>query len=262
MLEVGTVIASVSGKGGVGKSLLAANIAYALKQKGKEVGILDCDVRSPNITSILGVDHDVKLEMTADRRRIIKPLWKDIWIMSSAVLASNFRAMTISGEQVSTFLRQTIVDFVWPKPLDFLVLDMDPSTGDSMKAVHDIFGTKLEFVIVSSSDVSSLSDCRRMVNACNEKKPPIRIVGIVANMVSSECPHCLHEIVCGTCGEHISFGDENKVRALAAEKRIPYLGSVKFNPAIKDRTDQGNPILPNGQAIKNIIDLVLWRDKK
>jgi Mrp family chromosome partitioning ATPase len=182
--------------------------------------------------------------------------------MSSAILASNYRAMTVSGEQVSTFLRQAVVDFVWPKPLDYLILDMDPSTGDSMRSAHEMFKGKLEFVIISSSDVSSLSDCRRMVNACNEKKPPIEIIGIMANMVGSECPNCLQEIVCGHCGEHISFGNEEKVFMLAAEKRIRYLGAVKFNPAIKERTDHGNPILPNGSAIKNVVEMILLGDKK
>lgn len=258
MLTVKKVIASVSGKGGTGKSLLAANIAYALRQKGKEVGILDCDVRSPNITCILGIDtSNIKLEMTSDRKRIVRPLWDDIFIMSSAIVVNNYRAMTITGEQVSTFLRQTVIDFEWPKELDYLVLDMDPSTGDSMKSVHEMFRGKLEFVIISSSDVSSLSDCQRMVNACNDKKPPIPIVGIVANMVSSECPNCLHRIVCRDCGTEISFGDEEKVRSLAEAKRIPYLGAIRFNPAIKERTDHGNPILPNGMVIKNILEKIL-----
>jgi len=257
MLEVKKVLASVSGKGGTGKSLVAANIAYALKQRGKEVGILDCDVRSPNITCILGIDSNVQLEINQDRRRVVKALWNDIWIMSSAILAVNYKAMTITGDQVSTFLRQTVVDFVWPKPLDFLILDMDPSTGDSMKAVHDMFKNKLEFVIVSSSDVSSLSDCRRMVNACEEKKPPIKIIGLAANMVSSECPSCMHKIVCKECGTEISFGDERKVSNLAAEKHIPYLGAIPFNPAIKERTDAGNPILPNGIVLKNILERIL-----
>jgi len=257
MLQVKRVIASVSGKGGTGKSLTAANIAYALKMRGKEVGILDCDVRSPNITCILGIDSNVQLELNEDRRRVVKPLWNGIWVMSSAIFAANYRALTITGEQVATFLRQTVVDFDWPVPLDFLILDMDPSTGDSMKAVHEMFADKLEFVIISSSDVSSLSDCKRMVNACNEKKPPIKIVGLAANMVSSECPVCMEKIVCQKCHTEISFGDEAKVYALAAEKHIPYLGAIPFNPGIKSRTDAGNPILPNGVVMNNILERVL-----
>jgi len=253
-LAVKKVVACVSGKGGTGKSLLAANIAYALEHRGQEVGILDCDIRSPNITCILGIGDNIELEQATDGRSIVRRLWGDIFIMSSGLLARNYRAATPTGDQVSAFLNQAVNNFIWPKDLDCLVLDMDPSAGDSMKAIHQMFRGKLEFVIISSSDVSSLSDCQRMIQACQNKKIPI--VGIVANMVGSECPVCSHTIICDDCGQVISFGDEEKVKRLADAKVIPYLGAIQFNPAIKERTDHGDPILPNNAVIKTILEKI------
>jgi len=254
MITVKRVIASVSGKGGTGKTMLAANLAYALEHRGQEVGILDCDVRSPNMTCVLGIPDDVMLESGPDGRKIVKRLWGDIFVMSSALSAKNFSSTTITGREVSDYLKGVIMNFTWPAPLDYLILDMDPSTGDAMKAVHEMFKGKLTFVIISSSDVSSLSDCRRMVSACSRRKPPIPIIGIVANLVGSECPTCNSVIVCDHCGISISFGEEANVVMLAKDMGIPYLGAIRFNPAIKERTDHGDPILPNNAVIKSILE--------
>lgn len=242
------VILSLSGKGGVGKTLIAANLAITLSKKYK-TGLLDADIKSPNLPYITGITKK-KFEHAQDKfRRIIPIEYNGLKIFSTATLFPDLHGITIPGEQQRSFLRQAINDVKWGK-LDYLVVDMDPSSGDSLLTMRALF-KKIQAVVVSTADISSLNDCHRIIHACIVHKIPI--AGIVANMVQSECPHCGKIIVCKNCGEIISFGDEGKVVAVAEKFGIPYLGAIRFNPEIKVRNDKGDPLLPDGKIIDNII---------
>jgi ATP-binding protein involved in chromosome partitioning len=161
----------------------------------------------------------------------------------------DYHGITISGEQQRSFLRQAVYDVEWG-PLDYLVVDMDPSSGDSLLCMREIF-KDLRAVVVSTSDVSSLSDCKRIIHACVIHNIPI--VGVVANMVSSECPFCHENIICKNCGTSISFGDENRVKEIAESFRLPFIGGIRFNPDIKKRNNNGVPFLPDMKIIDDIL---------
>jgi Mrp family chromosome partitioning ATPase len=242
------VVLSLSGKGGVGKTLIASNVAISLSKKFK-TGLLDADVKSPNVTSVLGISKE-KFDHNHDKYRRIIPLdYNGLKVFSAATLFPDLHGITIPGEQQRGFLRQAVNDVKWGK-LEYLVVDMDPSSGDSLLTMREIF-KKIQAIVVSTADVASLNDCHRIIHACIIHKIPI--TGVVANMVDSECPYCNHVIICKNCNEIISFGDPGKVSKLAEKFDIPFLGAIRFNPDIKTRNDVGNPLLPTNEVIDNII---------
>ena len=248
--DFGKVILSASGKGGVGKSLLAVNLALRLAENNK-VGLLDMDTKSPNDTYIL----NIKGELGHDEDRRILPLRPmddiDLQVMSTALLFPAMRGITLPGEEVRKLIRQTILDVNWGERIDYLVCDLDPSSGDSLLTLSKLFVGKICAIIITSSDISSINDCQRMIHSCIVHEVPI--VGMIANMVGSECPKCGKQIVCAGCGEIITFGSENVVKDVAENWGVNYIGAIKFNPSIKRNMDIGKPILPNLDIIDEII---------
>ena len=241
------VILVISGKGGTGKTLIATNLAILLS-KYKKVGLLDGDVKSPNCCSVLGLSEE-KFKHASDEYRNIIPLdYNGLKVFSTATLFPDLHGITIPGEEQRSFLRQAVNDVKWGK-LDYLVVDMDPSSGDSLLTMREMF-KKLQAIVVSTADISSLNDCHRIIHACIIHKIPI--AGVVANMVSSQCSNCGEVIVCKNCGESVSFGDEEKVKKIAKKFYVTYLGSIRFNPEIKNRSDRGNPLLPDDEIIPKI----------
>lgn len=241
-------IMSLSGKGGVGKTLIAANIAVELSKKHR-VGLLDADIKSPNVNAVLGIAGNHFDHADDPFRKIIPVMYESLRVFSTATMFPDYHGITIPGEQQRSFLRQAVCDVKWG-PLDYLIVDMDPSSGDSLLCMREMF-KDLSAVVVSTADVSSLSDCRRIIHACIIHKIPI--IGIIANMVSSQCPSCGEVIFCDKCKTRISFGDEQEVVDIAKHFQVPYLGSIPFNPEIKMRNNCGNPLLPDREIINDIL---------
>ena len=223
---VKTILAVASGKGGVGKSTTAVNLALALRGLGMKVGLLDADVYGPSIPRLLGVE--TRPEIVDDR---IKPLEAfDIEVMSMGMLMDEESPVIWRGPMVVSALMQLVHEVDWGN-LDVLVLDMPPGTGDTQLTMAQqvpLTGA----VIVSTPQDLALIDARKGLKMF--KNVDVPIFGIVENMSTFICPHC---------GEssHIfgNGGAEDEARKL----QVPFLGAVPLHMDIRRNSDDGTPIV-------------------
>jgi ATP-binding protein involved in chromosome partitioning len=223
---VKAVIAVASGKGGVGKSTVAVNLAIALHQLGRKVGLLDADIYGPSIPRMLGL----KGKPTSKDGKILQPMqaW-GLKAMSIGSLISDDQPMIWRGPMVMTALTQLIYDVEWA-PLDVLVVDMPPGTGDAQLTLAQrvpLAGC----VIVSTPQDVALIDARK--GLAMFKKTHVPVFGIVENMSTFVCPNCNHE-------SHI-FG-HGGARETAAELGADFLGEIPLHIRVRETSDGGTPI--------------------
>ena len=150
-------------------------------------------------------------------------------VFSSGMMFGDKTAILLEGQQMRNLIAGMIYQVSWPD-IDYLVVDMDPSSGDSLREITALMKHVSAFVI-TTSDISSLQDCKRMLDAC--KLLDITVKGIVGNMIGVECPTCSSELKCQHCGTAVSFGDVQPVINMAVEYKVPYLGSLPWNPKYK-----------------------------
>ncbi len=226
LAQVGRVVAVASGKGGVGKSTVAVNLAVALQQRGLTVGILDADIHGPSLPRMLGLG-DRRPELHGDR---MQPLtaW-GLSCMSMGFLVEERRAMVWRGPMVMGALEQLMGQVDWPL-LDVLIVDMPPGTGDAQLTMAqrvDLAGA----VIVSTPQDIALIDARRGISMFRDVNVPI--LGIVENMSVFCCPNCGHSTpIFGTGG----------ARAEAASLGVPFLGAVPLLLDVREAGDGGRPV--------------------
>ena len=227
IVGVERVIAVASGKGGVGKSTTAANLALALADEGLRVGILDADIYGPSMPRLFGLKG--KPEVT--EARVIRPLEAHgIKIMSMGFLVSEETAMVWRGPMVAGAVQQLLREVAW-EPLDVLVVDMPPGTGDAQLTLAQAI-TLAGAVIVSTPQDLALIDARRGVEMFRKVGAPI--LGIVENMSMFVCPNC------GT--RHDIFG-HGGARREAARIGVPFLGEIPLELALRETSDAGRPIV-------------------
>lgn len=252
-MHITNVIASISGKGGPGKTTLACAMAVRLKERGFRVGIADCDPRAPNVLITLGVKPEKPKEIG---NKYLPVEYNGIKLMSSELLLTNKgkykSGMTMTGEFSMKILKDTILLTEWGD-LDYLVCDIEPSPGSSIIGLEDIF-PDLKCIIITTDDDRSISDCERIIFSLVIHKH--KIIGIVGNMVSSECPKCHEVIYCHHCGTEINYGNTNKIKVLAEKMHIKYLGSIPFNPAIKNNIIEDSPVMKNSLIDKTVDELI------
>lgn len=232
---VGKVIAVASGKGGVGKSTVAVNLALALKAKGFSVGLLDADIYGPSLPVMLGVDR--KPDTSGDK---LLPLEAHgLKTMSIGYLAGGKTAMIWRGPMVMGALGQMLGDVDWGK-LDFMIVDMPPGTGDAhLTLVQKAPLTGV--VIVSTPQEVALADARRGIEMFERTEVPI--LGVVENMSYLELPD-------GTRMEIFGHGGARKT---AEEANVPFLGEIPLDIKIREQGDAGVPIVisePDGPSAK------------
>ncbi len=224
---VKNVIAVGAGKGGVGKSTVAVNLAMALARTGGRVGLLDGDVYGPNIPLMLGL-HATQL--TTDGKNIVPAERYGVQVVSMAFLTQDDAAIIWRGPMLHSAIRQFFQDVAW-NDLDYLVVDMPPGTGDvalSLSQTVPVAGA----VVVTTSQPVSLSDSRRAIRMYQKLNiPPL---GVVENMSYYTCTNCQHEADLFGHG-----GGET----LAAEMEIPFLGRLPIYPAIREGGDRGVPLV-------------------
>jgi ATP-binding protein involved in chromosome partitioning len=223
---VESVIAVASGKGGVGKSTVAVNLALALSQLGLKVGLLDADIYGPSVPRLLGLNRKPE----SDGKKL-QPIEKyGIKAMSIGLLVGEDAPLVWRGPMVQSALTQMMNDVAWA-PLDVLVLDMPPGTGDAQLTIAQRVPLKGAVIVSTPQDIA-LIDARK--GLAMFRKTEVPILGIVENMSVFICPHC---------GEASHIFGHGGARATAAELDAPFLGEIPLVPAIRETSDAGTPIV-------------------
>ncbi|MGY2050782.1 Mrp/NBP35 family ATP-binding protein [Methylobacterium sp. JK268] len=224
------VIAVASGKGGVGKSTTACNLALALKAQGLKVGLLDADIYGPSVPKLFGLDQKPETVATPEGQRIVPLSGYGLPVMSIGFLIQAETAMIWRGPMVQSALTQLLREVAWGE-LDVLVVDMPPGTGDAQLTLAQ--ATPLAgAVIVSTPQDLALIDARRGVTMFRRVEVPI--LGIVENMATFICPHC--------GGASPIFG-HGGARHEAQRLGVPFLGEVPLTMAIRESSDAGRPVV-------------------
>jgi ATP-binding protein involved in chromosome partitioning len=227
-----TIIAVGSGKGGVGKTTLAVNLAIALAKLGHKVGLLDADVYGPNVPLMLGISAQPKV--LPDNR--IEPLEAHgVKVISVGFLNPGDKPLIWRGPMLHSIIKQFLGSVVWGK-LDYLVVDLPPGTGDVALSLIQTVPLTGAVVVSTPSDVS-LQDARKAIEMFRQMK--VDVVGIVENMSYFVCPHCHQET------DIFSRGGAEKT---ATQFGISYLGAVQLDPDIRKSGDGGQPTVLAGEG--------------
>jgi ATP-binding protein involved in chromosome partitioning len=237
------IIAVASGKGGVGKSTTACNLAIGLAKVGLKVGVLDADVFGPSMPKLFGIKD--KPSLAADGQKL-KPIEKfGVKVMSIGFLIEDNSAIVWRGPMVTSALNQFLRDVEWGA-LDVLVIDMPPGTGDVQLTIAQnapLAGA----VIVSTPQDLSLIDARRAIAMFKQVETPI--LGIVENMSYFVCPHC------GQRSEVFAHGG---ARHEAEAQGVPFLGEAPLHMLIRETSDGGRPVVataPDSPQAKAYLDI-------
>lgn len=224
---VAAVIAVASGKGGVGKSTTALNLALGLRDLGLRVGLLDADIYGPSVPRLTGINEKPQLD---DNRKMIPIQRFGLAIMSIGFLVEENTAMIWRGPMVMSAITQMLRDVAWGT-LDILVVDMPPGTGDAQLTLAQNVPLKGAVIISTPQDLS-LIDARR--GLAMFRKVNVPVLGIVENMSYFQCPHC------GTRSDIFGHGG---ARHEAERLGVPFLGEIPLHMSIRTTSDAGNPVV-------------------
>ena len=232
--KVRNIIAVVSGKGGVGKSTVAANLALALQQGGAKVGLMDADIYGPSVPIMFGVRGERPLMMEIEGKGMIVPLEKyGIRLMSIGLLVDEKNAVVWRGPMASSAIKQFVTDVYWDD-LDYLVIDMPPGTGDihlTLMQTVPVTGT----VIVTTPQDVALADAKKGIAMFGQAQLNVPVIGLVENMsyfTPAELPD----------NKYYIFGKDGG-KKLAEEYDLPFLGQIPLVQSIREGGDKGAPIM-------------------
>ena len=224
---IAAVIAVASGKGGVGKSTTALNLALGLRDLGLRVGLLDADIYGPSVPRLTGIREKPELN---DERKMIPIKRFGLAIMSIGFLVEEETAMIWRGPMVMSAITQMLRDVAWGT-LDILVVDMPPGTGDAQLTLAQNVPLKGAVIISTPQDLS-LIDARR--GLAMFRKVNVPVLGIVENMSYFQCPHC------GTRSDIFGHGG---ARHEAERLGVPFLGEIPLHMSIRTTSDSGTPVV-------------------
>lgn len=243
----------MSGKGGVGKSTIAVNLAYGLLLQGKKVGLLDVDIHGPSIAKMVGIEGQ---PIVANQNGRIAPITRhqNLSVISVAsFLKSNDDPVIWRGPMKMTVIKQFLSDVEWPE-LDFLIVDCPPGTGDEPLSVAQTLGKVSGAVIVSTPQDIAYLDVRKSIRFCEDLEMPI--IGLIENMVSMKCPHC---------GEMITMFEGQNAHKVKDDFDVDLLGRIDFAHDIIASSDNGEPHIyhktesQSGKQMQSIVKEVLNR---
>lgn len=238
--QVKNIIAVVSGKGGVGKSTVSANLALALSQGGAKVGLMDADIYGPSVPIMFGVRGERPMMMEIDGKAMIAPLEKyGIKLLSIGLLVDEKNAVVWRGPMASSAIRQFVTEVYWGD-LDYLVVDMPPGTGDIHLTLMQTVPVTGVVIVTTPQDVA-LADAKKGIAMFGQAQINVPIIGLVENM-SYFTPEELPE------NKYYIFGKDGGKR-LADEYDIPFLGQVPLVQSIREGGDKGVPIMLSDDRI-------------
>jgi ATP-binding protein involved in chromosome partitioning len=235
-----------SGKGGVGKSTVAANLGFALAKKGKKVGLMDVDIHGPNLAMMLGVEGK-RFTASNEKKIIPVPVTENLSLASMSFLLESPELPVIwRGPLKMKLIQQFLGDVAWGE-LDWLVVDSPPGTGDEPLSVAQLVPATGAIIVTTPQEVSLL-DSRKAVAFA--RKLNLEILGIIENMSGMVCPHC---------GKPINLFKEGGGERIAREMGVPFLGKVPIEPHIVESGDTGKSFIaenPDSQAAKAFMEIV------
>ncbi len=240
--KVKNIIAVVSGKGGVGKSTVSANLALALAHNGAKVGLMDADIYGPSVPIMFGVrgERPMMMQLEGHEKGVIVPLEKyGIKIMSIGLLVDEKNAVVWRGPMASSAIRQFVTDVYWDE-LDYLVIDMPPGTGDIHLTLMQTVPVTGVIVVTTPQDVA-LADAKKGIAMFGQAQINVPIIGLVENMsyfTPAELPD----------NKYYIFGKEGG-KKLAEEYDIPLLGQIPLVQSIREGGDNGRPIMVSADEI-------------
>lgn len=234
-----------SGKGGVGKSTVAANLGLAFAKKGKKVGILDVDIHGPNMAKILGVEGK---RLTSSSNRIEPVQVKEnLKLLSMSFLLQQPDLPVIwRGPMKMKAIQQFLGDVNWGD-LDWLIIDSPPGTGDEPLSVAQLIPATGALIVTTPQEIS-LMDSRKAVAFAQRLN--LRVVGIIENMSGLVCPHC---------SQKIDLFKEGGGEKAAKQLGVPFLGKIPLHPQIVSLGDEGKSFLdaqPDSEASKSFLKIV------
>jgi len=243
----------LSGKGGVGKSTVATNVAVRLAMEGKSVGLLDSDFHGPSIPTLLNMEGQ---KPTSDGTSILPvDFAQGIKVMSVGFLLPNRDDAVIwRGPMKMNVLKQLLTEVNWGD-LDYLIIDFPPGTGDEPLSVAQLLPDCDGAVIVTTPQNLSVNDVRKCINFCRQVNVPV--IGVIENMSGLRCPSC------GTMIDIFKSGGGEK---MAQEMKVPFLGRIPIEPQIVEASDSGRPFVYHynktdaAQAFSAAIDPILSID--
>ena len=238
---VKNILAVVSGKGGVGKSTVAANLALALSQSGAKVGLMDADIYGPSVPIMFGVrgERPMMVEVGGDKP-MIAPLERyGIKLISIGFLVDEKNAVVWRGPMASSAIRQFVTDVFWDE-LDYLVVDMPPGTGDIHLTLMQTVPVTGAVIVTTPQDVA-LADAKKGIAMFGQAQLNVPIIGLVENMsyfTPAELPN----------NKYFIFGKDGGKR-LADEYEIPFLGQIPIVQSIREGGDQGVPVMMSDDLV-------------
>jgi ATP-binding protein involved in chromosome partitioning len=225
------LIAVASGKGGVGKTTVAVNLAIALKNMGLAVGLLDADVYGPNVPVMLGTNEQPK---ALDQQNILPVQAYGLKMISMGLLSPGDKPLIWRGPMLHSVMQQFLRSVRWGQ-LDYLIVDLPPGTGDVQLSLIQSVAVSGAVVVTTPSAVA-LADVRKAIEMFRQVN--VEILGVVENMSYFACPHCQG---------HIDVFGHGEGKRMAESFSVPFLGEIEIDPQIRIGGDTGKPVAALGE---------------